>query len=154
MALLLVVNLHGQINSSAPVRKALNELWVAKKFSASVVTDDVPTVGMLRLCKDYVAWCPVSEELLTDLLKKRGMVSAARSLDAATLKDLGCKNHEDLAAKMVKDQTRLSAVDGVLPYFRLAPPKGGFKRSLRRQATERGLLGNNPNLDAIVRRMI
>ena len=154
MGLLLVVNLHGQINSSAPVRKALNELWVAKKFSASVVTDDVPTVGMLRLCKDYVAWCPVSEELLTDLLKKRGMVSAARSLDVATLKDLGCKNHEDLAAKMVKDQTRLSAVDGVLPYFRLAPPKGGFKRSLRRQATERGLLGNNPNLDAIVRRMI
>jgi large subunit ribosomal protein L30 len=154
MALLLVVNLHGQINSSAPVRKALNELWVAKKFSASVVTDDVPTVGMLRLCKDYVAWCPVSEELLTDLLKKRGMVSAARSLDVATLKDLGCKKHEDLAAKMVKDQTRLSAVEGVLPYFRLAPPKGGFKRSLRRQATERGLLGNNPNLDAIVRRMI
>jgi large subunit ribosomal protein L30 len=154
MGLLLVVNLHGQINSSAPVRKALNELWVAKKFSASVVTDDTPTVGMLRLCKDYVAWCPVDEELLADLLKKRGMVSGARSLDAATLKILGYKTHEDLAARMVKDQMRLSAVSGVLPYFRLAPPKGGFKLSLRRQATERGLLGSNPKLDAIVRRMI
>jgi len=154
MGLLLVVNLHGQINSSAPVRKALNELWVAKKFSASVVTDDPPTVGMLRLCKDYIAWCPVSEELLANLLEKRGMVSAARSLDAAMLKELGYKKHEDLAAKMVKDQTRLSAVNGVLPYFRLAPPKGGFKLSLRRQATERGLLGSNPKLDAIVRRMI
>jgi len=154
MGLLLVVNLHGQINSSAPVRKALNELWVAKKFSASIVTDDTPTLGMLRLCKDYVAWCPVNEELLADLLKKRGMVSAARSLDAATLKELGYKKHEDLAAKMVKEQMRLSAVHGVLPYFRLAPPKGGFKLSLRRQATERGLLGSNPRLDAIVRRMI
>jgi len=154
MGLLLVVNLHGQINSSAPVREALNELWVAKRFSASVVTDDAPTVGMLRLCKDYVAWCPINEELLADLLKKRGMVSGARSLDAATLKGLGCKTHEDLAARMVKDQTRLSAVNGVLPYFRLAPPKGGFKASLRRQATERGLLGSNPKLDAIVRRMI
>jgi len=154
MGLLLVVNLHGQINSSAPVRKALNELWVSKKFSASVVTDDTPTVGMLRLCKDYVAWCPVDEGLLSDLLKKRGMVSAARPLDAETLKGLGYRRHEDLAAKMVKDQTRLSAVNGVLPYFRLAPPKGGFKLSLRRQATEHGLLGNNPKLDAIVRRMI
>jgi len=154
MGLLLVVNLHGQINSSVPVRKALNELWVAKKFSASVVTDDPPTLGMLRLCKDYVAWCPVDEGLLTDLLRKRGMVSGTRSLDAATLKELGCKRHEDLAAKMVKEQVRLSALDGVLPYFRLAPPKGGFKMSLRRQATERGLLGNNPKLDAIVRRMI
>jgi len=154
MGLLLVVNLHGQINSSVPVRKALNELWIAKKFSASVVTDDLPTLGMLRLCKDYVAWCPVDEGLLTDLLRKRGMVSGTRSLDAASLKELGCKKHEDLAAKMVKDQVRLSALNGVLPYFRLAPPKGGFKMSLRRQATERGLLGNNPKLDAIVRRMI
>ena len=154
MGLILVVNLHGQINSSAPVRKALNELWVAKKFSASVVTDDPPTVGMLKLCKDYVAWCHVDEGLLADLLKKRGMVSATRSLDAARLKELGYKNHEDIAAKMVKDQVRLSALNGVLPYFRLAPPKGGFRASLRRQATERGLLGNNPKLDAIVRRMI
>jgi len=154
MGLILVVNLHGQINSSAPVRKALNELWVAKKFSASVVTDDAPTVGMLRLCKDYVAWCPLNEELLADLLKKRGRVSTARPLDAATLKELGFSKHEELAAKMVKDQMRLSAVDGVLPYFRLAPPRGGFRSSLRRQATERGLLGSNPKLDAIVRRMI
>ena len=154
MGLLLVVNLHGQINSSAPVRKALNELWVAKKFSASVVTDDAPTVGMLRLCKDYVAWCPVDEALLTDLLRKRGMVSASRSLDEATLKELGYKKHEDIAAKMVKDQLRLSALAGVLPYFRLAPPKGGFRASLRRQATERGVLGNNPGLGAVVRRMI
>jgi large subunit ribosomal protein L30 len=154
VGLLLVVNLHGQINSSAPVRKALNELWVAKKFSASVVTDDPPTAGMLRLCKDYVAWCPIDEGLLTDLLKKRGMASGTRSLDVATLKELGYKTHEDLAARMIKGQVRLSALSGVLPYFRLAPPKGGFKMSLRRQATERGTLGNNPGLDAIVRRMI
>jgi large subunit ribosomal protein L30 len=154
MGLLLVVNLHGSINSSAPVRKALTELWVAKKFSASVVTDDPATVGMLRLCKDYVAWSPIDQGLLGDLLKKRGMVSATKTLDQARLKDLGFKSHEDLAAKMVKDQVRLSAVKGVLPFFRLAPPRGGFKLSLRRQSTERGTLGNNPTLDGIVRRML
>jgi len=154
MGLILVVNLHGMINSSAPVRKALNELWVAKKFSASVVPDDAATVGMLKLCKDYVAWTPVEEDLLSDLLKKRGRVSASRTLDAASLKELGYKKHEDLAAKMMEEQMRLSAVKGVLPYFRLAPPKGGFRMSLRRQSTERGLLGNNPKLEEIVRRMI
>jgi large subunit ribosomal protein L30 len=154
MGLLLVVNLHGQINSSDPVRKALNELWVGKKFSASVVTDDAPTLGMLRLCKDFVAWSSVDEGLLGDLLKKRGMVSSTRPLDQASLKQLGFKNHDELAAKMVKDQVRLSAVKGVLPFFRLAPPKGGFRLSLRRQSTEHGLLGSNPKLEGIVRRMI
>ena len=154
MGLILVVNLHGAINSSAPVRKALTELWVARKFSASVVTDDAPTVGMLKLCKDYVAWSPVKEDLLADLLKNRGMVSSTKSLDQAALKGLGYKKHEDLAARMVKDQVRLSAVGGVLPYFRLAPPRGGFRRSVRRQFSEKGLLGSNPNLGDIVRRMV
>jgi large subunit ribosomal protein L30 len=154
VGLILVVNLHGAINSSAPVRKALNELWVAKKFSASVVPDDAPTVGMLKLCKDYVAWTGVEEGLLTDLLKKRGKVSTNRSLDASSLKELGYKKHEDLAAKMMKEGVRLSAVKGLLPYFRLAPPRGGFRASLRRQSTEKGLLGSNPKLEEIVRRMI
>ena len=154
MGLLLVVNMHGAINSSGPVRKALSELWVAKRFSASVVTDDGPTVGMLRLCKDYVAWCPASEGLLSDLLKARGMVSASRTLDQDALKALGFKGHGDMAAKMIKDQVRLSGVRGVLPYFRLAPPRGGFKVSMRRQSTEKGLLGENPKLEGIVRRMI
>jgi large subunit ribosomal protein L30 len=154
MGLILVVNLHGSINSSTPVRKALNELWVAKKFSASVVTDDLPTVGMLKLCKDYVAWSSIDEALLSELLKKRGMVSGTRVLDQDSLKTMGFKKHEELAARMVKDGVRLSAVGGVLPYFRLAPPRGGFKLSLRRQSTERGVLGNNPKLDAIVRRMM
>ena len=154
MGLLLVVNLHGAINSSAPVRKAMKELWVARRFSATVVTDDAPTVGMLRLCKDYVAWAPVDEGLLGDLLKKRGRVSATKALDQAALERLGLKTHGELAAKMMKEQVRLSAVAGVLPYLRLAPPKGGFDLSMRRQSTEGGVLGNNPKLDGIVRRMI
>lgn len=154
MGLILVVNLHGAINTSSGVRKALTELWVAKKFSASVVTDDTPTVGMLKLCKDYIAWVPVDEALLTDLLKKRGMVSTTKTLDQAALKQMGYKKPEELAAKMLKDQVRLSAVDGMLPFFRLAPPRGGFRRSLRRQYTEKGLLGNNPKLEEIVRRML
>ncbi len=154
MGLLLVVNIHGAINSSGPVRKALGELRVIRKFSATIVTDDRPTVGTLKLCKDYLAWSPVDAELLSELLKSRGMVSTTKRLDAAALKKLGYKNHEGLANKVVKEQMRLSAVDGILPFFRLAPPKGGFKRSLRRQATERGTLGSNPALGEIVRSMV
>lgn len=154
MVLILVVNLHGKINSSGPVRKALAELKAERKFSASVVTDDASTVGMLKLCKDYVAWSPIDEGLLAQLLEKRGMVSTSARLDKAALSKMGFKKHQDLAAKMVKDQTRLSAVSGVLPFFRLAPPRGGFRESLRRQATEKGLMGRNPKLPELVGRML
>jgi large subunit ribosomal protein L30 len=154
MELLLVLNLHGKINSSAAVRKALAELKVEKKFSASVVTDDDSTVGMLKLCKDYVAWSPVEEGLLTTLLEKRGMVSTQARLDARALSALGYKKHSELASKMLKEHLRLSQVGGLRPFFRLTPPKGGFRKSMRRQYSERGVLGKNPGLPDLVRRMI
>jgi large subunit ribosomal protein L30 len=154
LGLILVVNLHGAINSSAPVRKALGELKALRKFSASVVRDDPQTVGMLRLCKHYVAWSPVEDDLLELLLSKRGMASTSRPLDAAALKGLGFGSHGEMARAMAKDELRLSAFKGIRPFFRLAPPAGGFKRSMRRQYTERGLLGSNPRLEEIVRRMV
>jgi large subunit ribosomal protein L30 len=154
MGLLLVVNLRGKIDSTRPVRKALVEMKVERKFTATVLTDDAPTLGTLRACKDYLAWAPVDAKLLASLLRARGMVSESRRLDAEALKGLGFKKHEELAAKIVKQGARLSAHPGIRPFFRLSPPKGGFKRSSRRQATERGILGNNPRLPELVGRMI
>ena len=132
----------------------MTELKVIRKFSASVVTDDVTTVGMLKLCKGYIAWAQADPELIALLLKKRGMVSESRNLDAASVKALGYKDHEDMAEKMFKAGVRLSAVAGIRPFFRLAPPRGGFRSSTRRQFPERGTLGANPNLPEIVRRMV
>jgi len=154
LTLLLVLNLHGVINSPGPVRRALEELKVARRFSASVVPGDPSTLGTLKLCKDHVAWAPIDADLLATLLKKRGMVSATKALDSALLKRMGYRDYEDLAAKMVKEEIRLSAVEGLRPFFRLAPARGGFKRSMRKQSSEKGLLGSNPQLSELVRRMI
>ena len=154
MKLLLVVNIHGAINSSSGVRKAMTEMKVIRKYTASVVTDDATTVGMLKLCKGYLAWAQADLELVSLLLKKRGMVSESRSLDPASVKALGYKDHDDMAEKMFKAGVRLSALRGVRPFFRLAPPRGGFRTSTRRQFGERGTLGPNPNLPEIVRRML
>ncbi len=154
MALLLVLNLHGAINSSGPVRKALGELKVVRRFSASVVPGDASTLGTLKLCKEHVAWAPVDADLLATLLKKRGMVSTTKALDSASLKKMGYKDYEALASKMIEGEMRLSAVEGLRPFFRLAPPKGGFKRSMRRASSEKGVLGSNPQLGELVRRML
>lgn len=154
MSLLLVLNLRGKIDSTGPVRKALTELKVERRFSATVVTDDGPTMGMLKACKDYVAWAPVDPKLLANLLKARGMVSETRRLDQEALKSLGFKKYEEFADKIMKDGQRLSAHGGLRPFFRLSPPKGGFKLSSRRQASEKGILGNNPKLAELVGRMV
>ncbi|HYB45155.1 MAG TPA: uL30 family ribosomal protein [Nitrososphaerales archaeon] len=154
MSLLLVLNLRGKIDSTTPVRKALVELKVERRFSATVVPDDGPTLGMLKSCKDYVAWSPLDSKLLANLLKTRGMVSENRRLDQDALNSLGFKKYEDFADKIMKDGERLSAQKGIRPFFRLSPPKGGYKLSSRRQASEKGILGSNPKLAELVGRMV
>ncbi|MDA4127929.1 MAG: uL30 family ribosomal protein [Thaumarchaeota archaeon] len=154
MGLLLVVNFHGTINVPHAARKALVELHIERKFSATVVKDDGQTVGILKLCKDYLAWSPFEAELLAALLKSRAKVSETKRLDEKALKTLGFKKYEDLATKIVKDEMKLSSVEGLRPFFKLAPPRGGFKQSTRRQSQERGVLGANPKLSEIIKRMI
>jgi large subunit ribosomal protein L30 len=156
MGKLLVVNLHGLINTPRGTRETLIQLGIGKRFSAAVVGDDPVSKGSVHLCKDYVAWAPLDEELLTALLKSRGKVSNSKVLDDEALKGMGFKTHADLAQAIIKGEVtdRLSSVKGLKPFFGLSPPRGGFKRSSRRQFREGGILGENPQLAEIVRRMI
>jgi large subunit ribosomal protein L30 len=154
MGMMLVVNLHGKINSSDAVRRALGELKVERKFTATLVPDDVDTMGMLKLCKDYIAWCPAEKGLLSELLEKRGMATESRRLDADALKGMGFKTHAELAERVLSGGARLTTMPGIRPFFRLSPPKKGFNASLRRQASEKGMLGSNSKLAETIRRMI
>jgi len=152
MGKLLVVNLHGLINVPSGTRETLIQLGIGKRFAAAVVGDDPVSKGSVHLCKDYVAWAPLDAELL----KERGRVSNSKTLDEEALKAMGFKTHADLAQAIMKGEVtdRLSSVKGLKPFFGLSPPKGGFRRSSRRQFREGGILGENPMLADIVRRMI
>ena len=152
MGKLLVVNLHGLINVPTATRATLIQLGIGRRFAATVVGDDEVSKGAVKLCKDYVAWTPLEPGLLADLLKARGRVSNTKALDDEALKALGFKTHADLA-KAIMEGGRLSS-KGLKPFFGLSPPKGGFRRSSRRQFREGGILGENPQLGEIVRRMI
>ena len=68
---------------------------------------------------------------------------------------MGYKDHSDLASKIIKGRFAASRrSQGLKPYFGLSPPRGGFKRSSRRQFREGGILGENPTLPDMVRRMM
>ncbi len=156
MGKLLVVNLHGLINVPRGTRETLIQLGIGKRFAAAVVGDDPVSKGSVHLCKDYVAWAPVEADLLAEILKSRGKVSNSKTLDDEALKAMGFKTHADLAQAIIKGEAtdRLSSFKGLKPFFGLSPPRGGFKRSSRRQFREGGILGDNPQLAEIVRRML
>ena len=70
---------------------------------------------------------------------------------------LGKTSFEDLAKAVVAGEVGIRDLyrAGLKPRFRLHPPRGGFKRSLRRAATDGGELGyRGPAINLLVKRMV
>ncbi|HZW56366.1 MAG TPA: hypothetical protein VFF30_08775 [Nitrososphaerales archaeon] len=152
----LVINLRGMVNTRSPVRTALEQLHVARRFNATIVPENNVYLGMLNLCKEHVAWCRVDRQTAEKLLKAKAEVSDGRKFDWSATgkgKEAGY-TVEGLAETITSGKSRLDGSQGFRQFFRLSPPRGGFKRSIRRQFREGGILGENPELLKLTERMM
>lgn len=150
---LLVVNLRGLVNTRAPIRTTLNQLKVAKRFNATIVPNDDVHAGMLNLAKEHLAWCQLNADLAEKLLKSRSERSSGnRVLESEIAKEHG--SFHEIASGLENGTIKLSAIEEMRPFFRLSPPRGGFKRSIRRQYLDGGILGPNKELQSLVERML
>lgn len=150
---LLVVNLRGMVNTRAPVRTTLNQLRLAKRFNATIVPNDDVHLGMLNLAKEHVAWCSLNAATASKLLGARSEKSSGQKASPSEFS----KNYgslESLASALESGKAKLNSIDGIRPFFRLSPPRGGFKRSIRRQYRDGGVLGPNEELASLVEKML
>ncbi len=153
-ASLLVVNLRGMVNTRRPVRKTLEQLKLLKRFNATIVPDNEMYRGMLLSAKEHLAWCELDSKTAESLLSKRAESSNGKKITENDLRESGFSNFADLAAALASGKVSLGAELGFRQFFRLGPPKGGFKRSIRRQFGEGGILGPNKELSNIVEKMV
>jgi large subunit ribosomal protein L30 len=151
---LVVINMRGLVNTRTPVRRTLVQLKLLKRFNATIVPDDDVYRGMLNSAKEHLAWCTLDTQTAESLLSKRAEVSDGRRFDESKLKDVGYSSYSELASALSNGQVSLSENLGLRQFFRLSPPKGGFKRSIRRQYGEGGILGPNKDLPKILEKMV
>ena len=127
-------------------------------FRARLLENSPSTLGMLRAAKNLVAWGQVNPDVMEALLRKRAEREGNKKLDEDFAKVFFKKeNLADLAKSIVAGEIGVKALwlAGVKPRFRLHPPKGGFKRSTRRAATDGGELGyRGEDINRLVKRMI
>jgi large subunit ribosomal protein L30 len=154
LTLFIVVNMRGTINCPYRIRKALASLKVERKFNASLAENKPEVVGMLKSAKDYVAWCEIDSSTLALILEKRGMASKRKRLTREILEKNGFNDFSELAEKVVSGNLKVSSIKFMKPFFRLKPPEGGFPKPLRRQYTNKGFLGYNPELKEFIGRML
>ncbi len=156
MTLLLIVRLRGRSGTSPNVRTALELLRLTRKFHAVIYPESESIRGMLEVVKDWVAWGEVSPEVLKEVIMCRGRLVGDKPITQDDLKKLfNMLSFDELVDALISGKVLWHKVLGVKPVFRLRPPKGGFKNSIKRPYKSQGELGyRGSDINELVRRMI
>jgi large subunit ribosomal protein L30 len=152
---ILVVRLRGTVNVPYWAVTTLKNLYLNKKFSATLVPETSEYLGMLRKISQWVAWSKADREIVKTLIESRAKNKNPRSdslSKAGNSKDYS--GIDELVEVLVNDKIKFSEQNNLKPWFSLNPPKGGFKKSTKRQFSDGGTLGSNKDLLEIVKKMI
>lgn len=160
MPLLAIVRLRGRVDIPPDVERVLQLLRLYRKFHATVYPDSLPGLqGMLRRAAMWITWGEIGYEVFLELLRKRGRTHGNRALTddyIATATKGRYKTIEELALSLYKGEAMLHRMDDIVkPIFRLHPPSGGFKGSIKKPYGAGGELGyRGREIDDLIRRMI
>ena len=150
----LVVRIKGQADCPYWATTTMALLKLDKKYRATILPAKDNTLGMLRKVQHYVTWTEIDATLATELVDKKARKGGYQKITADDLKELGFASTAELGAALAEGKATLSKLKPLKPWFALAPPVHGFKRSTKKLYGQKGVLGQNKELDTIVRRMI
>lgn len=141
MALLAVIRIRGIPDRRPEERKTLELLRLHKTYHCTLVPDTPSIRGMLKKIEYAVTYGEIDKDILIELLRKRGRVTVNKPLTEEYIKSIGFESVEKLAEALLEGKVLLQDLPGVKPVFRLHPPKGGFKGSVKKHVSEGGELG-------------
>ncbi len=155
--LVAIIRLRGTVNVRPDVNDTLRMLRLVRKYHLVIYSKDTPGLqGMLQKAKDWITWGEIDRSTLIELLRHRGRAPGNRKLTDEYLREnLGVNSIEELVDKIIMGQIKLNKCQKIKPVFRLHPPQGGFKKSLRRQYNNGGELGyRGPAINELIKRML
>ena len=150
----LVVRMRGTVNVPFWALTTLQNLYLTKRFSATLVPETSDYLGMLRKIKEWVAWSKADSEIVKTLIEKRGKKITQLDSQKESKKKDEYKGIDELVNVIVNDKIKFSDQNSIKPWFSLNPPRGGFKKKSKKQFTDGGILGNNKDLLEIVKRIV
>jgi large subunit ribosomal protein L30 len=145
--------MRGTVDVPYWAKSTLDNLNISKKFNATIVPESREYMGMLNKVRQLVAWCRVDNDTVKDLLDKKGRKSSSQPLRSSDLPK-EYTSFDKLASDIANDSIVLSKLDWIKPWFALNPPRGGFKKTTKKQSSQGGILGENKILIDLVKKMM
>ncbi len=160
MSLYIVIRLRGTADVHPDIEKTLYLLRLRQRYAAALYHDSLPGIeGMLRKIGDWATWGEIDRETLIKLLYARGRLVGDKPItDEWVASNLGLYGGiPELADKLLAGEIHYHKLEdkGVKPFFRLHPPRGGFRGSIKKHYKVGGELGyRGPEINKLVLRML
>lgn len=140
-----VIRIRGIRKVKPKIKKTLELLRLNRPNHCVIVGDSRPSLGMLKVVNDYVAYGEVDEETLFKLLYRKGKKGSKK------LSSISEKEKIKEAAKGILEG-KLKLEDVADPVFMLHPPRKGYKNAKKQYPL--GVLGKHEDISALLRRMM
>jgi len=138
--MIIAIRMSGLTGTRAVQEATLDTLMLRKKYNCVLLTTaDLPRIASVR---EMLTFGEVDDATLKMILAKRALMLEKKK---------PLMNVDDIIKGLNAGKTLKQL--GVRPYLRLHPPIGGFKVSTRLPYPQ-GVLGNNKDIEKLVKRML
>ena len=126
--IILAIRVRGQVRVRPQIEDTLNKLLLGRLHQARLIKATPSMGGMITKVKDYITWGVPSEEVIEQLLIKRGRITGnVRLTDSYVKKNSSHSSVKTLAKAIAAGKASVSDVEGLKPVFRLTPPTKGYR---------------------------
>ncbi|MEM1938442.1 MAG: 50S ribosomal protein L30 [Acidilobaceae archaeon] len=159
MSLYVIVRLRGTVDIPPDIEKTLYMLRLRRKYTASLYHSSLPGLnGMLKVVESWATWGEIDKSVLVELIRRRGKLIGDKPItDEWVRETLKLNSLDEMAEKLISGEIYYHKLEpyGVKPFFRLHPPRGGFKRSTKKMYGSGGELGYRGHaINDLILRMI
>jgi large subunit ribosomal protein L30 len=138
----LVIRIKGSVKARKDHLDTLRMLNLSRANWATIIPKTPSYEGMLKKVEHMVTWGEPNLKTIKTFLRKVEIMGDG-TLDDEYVRKLGFESLEDLARRIYNAEVTLSSLreKGVKPYARLHPPRGGFKKTIKKHFSAGGEYG-------------
>ena len=150
-----VVRVRGTVNIKPDIRKTMELLRLTHTNYCVLLKENDVYKGMLQMVKDYTTWGEINKETLSKLLSMRGKLTGEKPLTEEHLKSTTkYESFDKLSDALLAEKVVYKEIPEVKPFFRLQPPKKGY-RTVKRSFVKKGSLGyRKEQINSLIERML
>lgn len=130
-----VVRIRGTVNVRKDVEETLKLLRLHKPHHVVLVPLTESYKGMLIKAQRMIAWGEISFETFLKLLREKGRLIGNRRITDDLVREYSknkFKSIKELAKSIWNKEISFKSIDWLKPVFRLRPPSGGYRGSVKK----------------------